>query len=59
MFRTAARAVEGAAATRAAYPHGSESLPPNPRFDWKSYEEPTAFDDDWVQRSNPGKSEQE
>ena len=28
-------------------------------FDWKSYEEPTAFDDDWVQRSNPGKSEQE
>ena len=30
-----------------------------PRFDWKSYEEPTAFADDWLLRSNPGKTEQE
>ena len=30
-----------------------------PRFDWKSYEEPTAFADDWLLRSNPGKPEQE
>ena len=31
----------------------------NPRFDWKSYEEPSAFDDGWGQHYNPGKTERQ
>ena len=37
----------------------SDHILHDPRFDWKSYEERTAFEDEWLLRSNPGKTEQE
>ena len=30
-----------------------------PRFDWKSFEEPSAFDDGWGRDYNPGKTQRQ